>query len=195
MMTITITDAADLRPGDVATLTLIEDERVQHQTIVARFDLNDSPPYILARSDVQDRYPLTAWRFVAATREVPEHKPGQTGTATANAERIRGMWMTSGVFMAPDERWWDADLVTDFVPDEAPRPLPTREEVAAAIQGDNRARAREFLLNHGVREDKILVSPSVFCVHPLDAATDVLALLTGKSDQHGEKCGDPSCDC
>jgi hypothetical protein len=34
-MSIVITDPSELRPGDVANLTLIEDERVQHQTIVS----------------------------------------------------------------------------------------------------------------------------------------------------------------
>jgi hypothetical protein len=215
-VTITITDQNEIEQGDTVSLVLGETSATGRALVVdAETDIEGrcvrgvSIPGIgwaYLRPDVVVQQE-GVWRFVSATREVSEYKTGHAGTAT-----VMGTPGVRVMRVQPDDRadrvmpWisdrtiggWFAHTeaeVTDFVPDEVPRLLPTREQVAAAIQGDNRVSVRNFMISHGVREDEVLVDPAVFCVHPLDAAIGVLALLTDKSDQHGDKCGNPSCDC
>jgi hypothetical protein len=193
-MSIVITDPSELRPGDVANLTLIEDERVQHQTIVSGFDLNDSPPYILGRSDVQDRYPLTAWRLISATREVPEYAPGQAGTATVRqhdgevSPNTRGLWIDrygNPLFCDASGDFWPPEMVSTFVPDRAPRPLPLNGTVMVVLG------------SHELKDNGECLCGRLVSGHPYDihVANDLIQLFAGPDIGHGDNCGDPSCDC
>src|SRR5690606_5364663 len=77
----------------------------------------------------------------------PEWKPGTTGTATLNnlvggnsavglramrtlRDGVYGFALENGLSIADDATTYS---VSDFVPDE-PRPLPTREQVKAALE-------------------------------------------------------------
>jgi hypothetical protein len=176
-MTITITDAADVRVNDLATLrkgpTQVEGPTTD---CPGNVHVSFEDPELGTIRVCTDN----GWRFVSATREAPEYAPGQTGTATVRGVgRVRVMRVPGAVSASYKFGWVDQngvlsrdDYVTDFVPDEAPRPLPSRAEFANAICG----------------------GPGLTSVHTA-AADRVLALLTGGERGHGDKCGDPSCDC
>jgi hypothetical protein len=199
-VTITITDQTEIERGDTVSLILGETSATGRALVVdAETDIEGrcvrgvSIPGIgwaYLRPDVIVQQE-GVWEFVSATREVPEYQPGQVGTAT-----VMGTPGVRVMRVQPDDRAtrvipWMSDHtiggwfghaeeeVTNFIPDEAPRPLRKREDIAHAMHDD-------YLPQHGPRlswHDRLVLADAV------------IALMTGKSDQHGDKCGNPGCDC
>jgi hypothetical protein len=176
MGTRVITDAADLREGDVATLecTVLRATATGRVTD-AQTDSVIRPPVTTVYLDLglqghSTPFPVSAaggWRFVSATREVVEPEPGQAGTAT-----VRGVAGVRVMRMSASERAWASPVairgnhrhsesdVTDFVPDEAPRPLRKREHIAHAMHDD-------YLPPHGPRlnwHDRLMLADAVLAL-------------------------------